>query len=81
MPLLASVLDTSSYGGVAAVTPGTTTVEFRALYIGGAGNVAVTMEDGSTATFTAVPVGTVLTIRVKQVLSVGTTATNILGLI
>lgn len=32
------------------------------LYVGGAGNVVVTDEDGGTATFTAVPVGSFLPI-------------------
>lgn len=52
----------------------------RKLYIGGAGNVAVRMLDGSTPTFTAPPVGTVLDIQFDQVLSTGTTATALVGL-
>jgi hypothetical protein len=54
---------------------------FTQLYIGGAGNVAVVTENGDTVTFTAVPVGTTLSIRVKQVKATGTTATNIVGML
>lgn len=54
---------------------------FTRLYIGGAGNVAVVTEAGNTVTFTAVPVGTQLDIRVRQVLATGTTATNIVGML
>ena len=52
----------------------------RAIYVGGTGDVAVKMADGGTATFSAVPVGTVLPIQVSQVLSTGTTATLMLAL-
>jgi uncharacterized protein (UPF0261 family) len=52
----------------------------RALYIGGAGDVAVTMAGGgSVATFSAVPAGTILPIRVTKVMA-ATTATLILNL-
>lgn len=54
---------------------------FCQLYVGGAGDVKVVTENGDTVTFSAVPVGTILPIRVKQVLSTGTTATNIVGLL
>lgn len=52
----------------------------RALYVGGAGDVAVVMLGGQSLTFSAVPAGTILPIRVTQVKSTGTTATLILGL-
>lgn len=52
----------------------------RALYIGGAGAVAVVTEGGQSVTFAAVPVGTLLPIRVKQVKATGTTATNIVSI-
>lgn len=69
-----------------AVVPSDVTVfgaggQPRALYIGGAGNVAVTMSDGSSVTFTAVPVGAILPLNVIQVRATGTTATNIVGMI
>lgn len=68
-------------GGAFAVTPhNTNTIKATALYVGGAGNVAVTMEDGSQVTFTGVAAGSVLPIRVLRVHSTNTTATNIIGL-
>lgn len=51
----------------------------RALYVGVTGDVKVTMKDGSQATFKAAPVG-ILPVRVKQLLSTGTTATDVLAL-
>lgn len=66
----------------AAVTPNdSTVVDFDGLYVGGAGNVAVVMSQGSTpVTFTAVPAGTILPIAVQKVMSTNTTATAIVGL-
>lgn len=54
--------------------------EISGLYIGGLGDVAVVTSNGETVTFSAVPVGTILPITVKQVMSTNTTATLILGL-
>lgn len=82
MALLTAIRDTGSFVGATAVTPTDgLTVEFRSLYVGGGGNLAVTMVDGSAVTFTAVPTGIVLAIQVKEVKATGTTATSILGLI
>jgi hypothetical protein len=69
--------------GLIAVTPSDTTAlkGVRAIYVGGAGNVAVTMADGSTGTFNAVPVGIPLPIQCTKVMATNTTATNILALI
>jgi hypothetical protein len=53
---------------------------FNALYVGGAGNVAVTTINGQVVTFTAVPVGTILPIRGTKVMATNTTATFILAL-
>lgn len=52
----------------------------RRLYVGGTGDVAVRLLDGSTPIFKAVPVGTTLDIQFDQVLSTGTTATLMIGL-
>ena len=58
-----------------------TVVSFVALYVGGAGNVAVIMAgDSAAVTFVGVPAGTFLPIQVKKVMSTNTTATSILGL-
>lgn len=53
---------------------------FSRLYVGGAGNLKITTENGDVVTFSAVPVGTVLPIRTSLVWSTGTTATLIVGL-
>lgn len=52
----------------------------RSLYVGGAGDVAVTMFNGDQVVFSAVPAGATLPACVKQVRLTGTTATLILGL-
>jgi hypothetical protein len=53
----------------------------RALYIGGAGNLAVTMWDGGNITFTGLQAGTWLPIRARTVLNSGTTATAVIALL
>ncbi len=68
----------------AAVTKSDATVFTNptgALWVGGVGDVAVRMFGNATAvTFTAVPAGSLLPISVDQVLSAGTSATNIVRL-
>ncbi len=66
----------------AAVTKSDSTVltTTRALFVGGAGDVAVTMAAGGNVTFTAVTAGTTIPIAVTKVLSTGTSATNIVAL-
>jgi hypothetical protein len=70
--------------GAVAVTKSdvTTLAGVRGLYVGGAGDVAV-MPTGSTVavTFSSVPAGSVLPIRVTKVMSTNTTATNIVALL
>lgn len=66
-----------------AVTPSDSTVfdeATRALFIGGSGNINVTMENGPQVTFTGVVAGTVLPIRVTAVYSTSTTATNMVAI-
>lgn len=66
-----------------AITPHDTNeldVMTRAIYVGGAGNLVVTMADNVDATFYNVLAGTVLPIQIKRVKSTGNTATNILGM-
>lgn len=50
------------------------------LWVGGAGDVHVTMHSGAEVTFAAVPAGTLLRIAAKRVWATGTTATNIVAL-
>lgn len=87
MTLIVNVGDVSSrefgpYHNAASVTKSDSTeVKFRALYIGGAGDVAVKMfGDSGAVTFKAVPVGTILPVAVKRVMSTNTDATLIIGL-
>jgi hypothetical protein len=72
----------SSAAGSATVTKSDSTVldpPGRALYVGVTGNVAVRMAgDLSTPIFVNVQGGTVLSICVDQVLSTGTTATDMI---
>lgn len=53
----------------------------RALYIGVGGNLSVTMASGGNAAFTSISSGTLLPIRITKVLSTGTTASDIVGLV
>lgn len=64
-----------------AVTKSDDTVlqNVRALYIGGAGDVAAADQDGTVVTFKAPPVGTILPIAATKVMA-ATTATLILAL-
>lgn len=73
--------DTASASGAVAVTKSDATIipATRALYVGVAGDVVVTMANGATPiTFKAAPVG-ILAIQVTQVLN-ATAATDILAL-
>lgn len=66
-----------------AVTPSDSTdlTGTRALFVGGAGNVAVRMvgDPAATVTLTGVVAGTILPVRVTRVMA-ATTATNITAL-
>lgn len=68
--------------GAVAVTPGVTITpgNIRALYVGTPGDLVVTTSKNETATFVNVQGGTVLPIRVRQVIASGTTAGSILAL-
>jgi hypothetical protein len=73
---------TVSARGAVAVTKSDSTILncTRALYVGGAGAVAVKMIDGQSVIFAGVPAGAILPIQVTQVLETGTDATNVLAL-
>lgn len=69
--------------GSITITPSDSTVLSpicSRLYIGGAGAVKVRLLDGSTPTFSAVPVGTMLEMQFDQVFATGTAATLMVGL-
>lgn len=77
-------------GRAAAVTPsdsanippitGGTSNNGCLLYIGGTGSVKVTTVGGDEVTFSAVPVGTFMSVQVVKVWATGTSATNIVAL-
>lgn len=58
----------------------TTEINAKALYIGGAGNVAVQTTGGDTVTFVGMLAGTILPVECRKLMSTNTTATNIVGL-
>lgn len=66
-----------------AVTPSNSTNMphvTRAIYVGGAGNIAAVMASGDTVLFVAVPAGALLPICVKRINSTNTTAVNMVAL-
>lgn len=75
-------IDSPASGGEAVTAHDTN--EFatvsRGIYVGGAGNVAAVMADGSVLTFVGVPAGTLLPIRCKRINSTNTTATSMVAL-
>lgn len=52
----------------------------KAVYVGGAGDLAVTMVGGQVVILVAVPAGALLPIAVTQVRSTSTTASSVIGL-
>lgn len=73
----------SSYNHAAAVTPSDSTDltnAAAALWVGGAGAVAVITAGGETVTFSAVAAGTLLPVACSRVKSTGTTATLVVAL-
>lgn len=66
-----------------AITPSDTdelTYVVRGIYVGGAGNLKVMFRDDTVAvTFVGLTAGSTVAGRIKQVLSTGTTATNLIG--
>lgn len=53
----------------------------RAIYVGGAGTIALVTKEGSTVSFVGLSAGTVLPVSTVRVLATGTTATNLVGLV
>lgn len=74
-------LNIATYPTAKAITPSDTAGNsYRAIYVGGAGNVAVVTAGGDTVTFTAPPVGSIIPVETQKVLSTGTTATLLVGM-
>lgn len=66
-----------------AVTPSNSdelTKFARALWVGTAGDIALVTTAGTSLTFVGIAAGTMVPIQCKQVLSTGTTASNIVAL-
>ncbi len=77
-----SAMQDPAYGAYAVTPHDTNANAAKALYIGGAGDVAVIPRGRSTAvTFVGVAAGTILPVQVSRVMSTNTTATNIVGLV
>lgn len=67
-----------------SITPNDTTdlaETVRALYVGGGGNLSVTMLSGEVVTLVNVFAGSILPLRAVRVRATGTTATDIVGLV
>lgn len=67
-----------------AVTPSDSTLlseTTRGLYVGTTGNIAGLMLSGASVTFTSVPAGAVLPVRLTKIMATGTTASNIVALV
>lgn len=65
-----------------AITPANTPSDATwadGLYVGGAGDVTVITNAGTTTTYPSVPAGSHLFVKVRTVKSTGTTATGIVG--
>ena len=69
----------SANSGATIVKSDSTPVAFDAIYVGGAGDVVVRTFGGTTLTFTAPPVGSIIPIRCDRVMA-ATTATLLVGL-
>lgn len=72
-------------GHAEAVTTGDTSAnnfsrEAEALYVGGAGDVALVLPSGTAITFVGVPAGTILPVRCIRVNTSNTDATNMVAL-
>ena len=68
-----------AWGDAVAITKSDTESNaFSGIYVGGAGSVTVVTEEGTTVTFTAPPVGTIIPIRTQKVLA-ATTASLLVG--
>lgn len=73
-----TMFNTSIPTRAASVTPSDSGGTYAiALYVGGDGDVTVVTEGDDTVTFAAVPAGAIIPVRIKQVKSTGTNASDI----
>lgn len=66
-------------GGVAITPSDSTVLDLNGIYVGGAGNLTVTLLDGNDVVLTAVLVGVIYPLRIIKV-KAATTATLLVGL-
>ena len=66
-PLGTNVTSAAAYYDGAAIVVNTPFPVCKGIYIGGAGNLTVTLVSGSSVTFTAPPVGTILPVAATNV--------------
>jgi hypothetical protein len=67
-----------------AVTPSDSTLlaeTTRGIYVGTGGTIAALMLSGASVTFTAVPSGAILPVRLTKIMATGTTASGIVALV
>jgi hypothetical protein len=67
-----------------AVTPSDSTLlaeTTRGIYVGTGGTIAALMLSGASVTFTSVPSGTTLPVRLTKIMATGTTASGIVALV
>lgn len=78
-----AVMCGGQFASAAAITKSDAAANvFDAVWVGGAGNLAVILEnDTSAVTLVAVPAGTLMPLRTSKVMSTNTTATNMVGLL
>lgn len=80
---IAPSLTSPVIGGFAITPHDTTTLPelTRAVYVGGAGDLALLLATGQSVVLKSVGAGTILPLRAQQVLATGTTATALVGLV
>lgn len=67
-----------------AVTPSDSSLlseTTRGIYIGTEGNIAALLLSGASVTFSSVPAGSLLPVRLTKIMATGTTASNIVALV
>lgn len=67
-----------------AVTPSDSSLlseTTRGLYVGAAGDITALMLSGANVTFSDVPAGTILPVRLTKIMATGTTASDIVALV